>query len=112
VLPNSEHGPASFGKSPVRVPVSDTVAIELLRPPCGVRLGFLGVFWAAMPEATVHEDDNPATGKHDVCAASEAGKDRLVHPVAQPKRKESLSQGDLRRSVSGALALQPRTDGR
>ena len=69
VLPDDNRLPASGAQLRERVGVPVLDRGELRGPPVDVRLGHREVVRAAVPEASVHKDCNPATGQDKVWRA-------------------------------------------
>lgn len=104
VLPESQDRPPSLAKPLIRVPVSLSVAFDLLAPEVGVRPRPGCMFRTAVPEATVDESGHACASEDDVGPSSDAGDGGEVDPVPEPAGVEKATHGHLRPRVSTTVA--------
>ena len=60
-----------FFQSACYQPVTILIVEQLLSPECTIRRGLRGVFWTAMPKASVSEDCEPMLPKDKIRIAKE-----------------------------------------
>jgi hypothetical protein len=70
VTPNSNHGPAGFLQSIVRVAVTGDVGFDFRPPPLGVVLGPGAMLRTPVPEAPVEKNGNALAREYDIGGAS------------------------------------------
>jgi hypothetical protein len=107
VLPDLHYRPASCLKLPASGFIAIDVALQLLRPPLGVGLGFRSVFRAAMPETTMHEYGDLCRSEDEVSSPPASGQYRCIESVAQAHRMQGTSQRQLRLGIAAGLTLHP-----
>lgn len=66
MFPNAHDRPTQSSQAKTGLPVPTPVRLELLSPPCYVRLGFRPVPRTRMPEAPVYEHGHLRSAEHDV----------------------------------------------
>jgi hypothetical protein len=65
------------------------------------------MYWASMPETTVHHDRDTGATEDDVNAATPRAEQGHIHSVAQTSAVEFPPQCHLRRGVASPLPLKP-----
>lgn len=99
VLPDTDDVPPSRGKTLVSVTVAEPVGLDLLSPVVGVVGRPRRVFWTAVPETTVNEDDELDRPEDDVGSPAPVGKDGAVDPETETTGVQQPAKHDLRPGV-------------
>lgn len=110
VLPNPNDEPADPSERRGGTGVSIAIGLNLVGPPVGVVLREREVRRAAVPEAAIDEDCDPARTEHDIGASSAGWVRATVDSEPQPTPMELTSESDLRLRVPPALALEAGAD--
>lgn len=83
MLPESEYGPAELLECERMTVIASNVGVEFFPPPTGVVLWLCPVQWAAVPEASVDEDNQFRSGENDVTATSQRSVGAVVNPISK-----------------------------
>lgn len=105
VLPCAKNAPTCGGEPRVRVDIARTIGLDLCPPEFSVCLGPGRMHRAAMPEATVDEDDHARTDEHNVSATPYFSEDAMIDAKAQAALVQERSKRQLRSRVSAATRL-------
>lgn len=101
MLPETKDCPAGIAKSSTGVRVTLDVSRDLLTPIHRVRPGCDEALRAPVPEASVDEHCNPASGKDDVGAAAKVrAVRRVINAIPQPRGMQETAEADFRLRVA------------
>ena len=78
VLHEGDDGEAELAEMVGLTAVAPTVVGYLLTPPPAIPLGFDVAAWAAVPEASMHENCDAVVGEHEVRLAGEVSRPRRI----------------------------------
>lgn len=115
VLPEPNHPPPSRCELTVGVPIPSHVARDLGRPVVRPGLRQAQMLRAAVPEASVEQDDNTGAWKEKISGPAEARERSPADEVPQPSGMHARPDGHLQARVPAAVrrrcAPGPRRDG-
>ena len=112
MLPDARNPPGQFGEPLVRVPIASRIPIKFPSPPVRVGARQDAVVGAAMPEASINEDDKPLPCEGDVHAAPRETLNAILDPESATPTVQFLTQQYLRHgslpSLRGEASAQRR----
>jgi hypothetical protein len=95
VFPNTQYGPAFGCEQPVDLVVTFHVPGNLDPPELGIRLRRHAVRRAGVPEAAVHEDNNPCGDEGQVRAPGQSSAEHVAESRAPEKAPEAHLDGGV-----------------
>ena len=105
VLPRANDLPPGSNEGDVYTLISIGIASQLRLPVVTVALRYVAVFWAAVPEASVHEDRDLPPAEHDVGSHGDrASMQAVIDAKAGTTRVERGTNGALGARVSAGIA--------
>jgi hypothetical protein len=110
VLPDAQDCPPGGSQQRVCLDVALPVALDLLRPVEGVRLGDCVVVWTPVPEATVQEDRQVRCWEDHVGGPSYGLDGSTVNEVAQSTTVDGSTKREFGARIASAIAPHARAD--
>lgn len=113
MLPETRYSPAGFAETCSGFDISRNCSRQLRSPVPLVRLDFVPVLRARVPEAAIDEHRDPMPREHNVGRAPIGGNRPYCHPVPKARGMQTPPHGEFRAGVARADCLHvPAAPGR
>ena len=103
--PEPQHSPSCGSEQSCRIPVANSVAVDLRGPVACIRLWRCMMLRASMPEAAIHENRNLRAAKDQIGSSPNLRERSCRHAVTHPHRMHRASNSDLGLGVSRSITL-------
>jgi hypothetical protein len=103
--PEPQHGPSCGSEQSGRMPVANSVAVDLCGPIACIRLRRCMMLRASMPEAAIYEDRDLRTAEDQVSSSPNSRERPCRDAITHPHRMHRTAHSDLRLGISRSIAL-------
>lgn len=105
MFPDANRNPSCSRQHLVRLSIAFRISQKLRRPVFGLGGGFVSVFCAPMPKASIDEEGDLGWSKHYVCASTSIPERPIVYAVAEAVPVQESSSGQFRSGVPGTVRM-------
>lgn len=105
MFPEAQYRPTGVAERRVCARIAGDVPIELRSPPLTVCRWPRGMYWAAVPEASVDKHRQPMAREGDIDVSARVGESFVLHAETKTLSKQSRAGGKFRQRVSPSIRL-------